>query len=133
MELAFLLFNIAPRFKDRPVNWWKAREYCQDLGAKLVEIDSPLENEALLDEIRKHVWHSQKKQFWIGLTDRRTEGSWVAESTLKESKFVFRLCCVLSISSKSPRFTNWASNQPNNKGHWWVKDYFSSGTILEIC
>ena len=70
------------------MNWFKAREYCQDLGGKLVEIDSPLENEAIMDEIKKHVWHLEKKQFWIGLTDRRREGFWVVESTGKEPRFV---------------------------------------------
>ena len=27
--------------------------------------------------------HNKQKQFWMGLTDGRTEGSWVVESTLK--------------------------------------------------
>ena len=69
------------RFKDRPVRWAKAKEYCQDLGAKLVEIDSPQENEAIVDEIKKHSWSKEKKQFWMGLTDRRHEGFFVVEST----------------------------------------------------
>ena len=81
-------FKISHRFKDRAVSWFKAREYCQDLGGKLVEIDSPLENEAIMDEIKKHVWHKEKKQFWMGLTDRQREGFWVVESTGKEPRFV---------------------------------------------
>merc|ERR1711974_51507 len=89
------------RFKDRPVRWAKAKEYCQDLGAKLVEIDSPQENEVIVDEIKKHSWSKEKKQFWMGLTDRRHEGFFVVESTGKE-----------------PRFTNWARRQPDNRGHW---------------
>ena len=70
------------------MSWFKAREYCQDLGGKLVEIDSPLENEAIMDEIKKHVWHKEKKQFWMGLTDRQREGFWVVESTGKEPRLV---------------------------------------------
>ena len=57
------------RFKDRPVSWLNAREYCQDLGAKLVEIDSHQENAAIINEIKKHSWSRAKKQFWMGLKD----------------------------------------------------------------
>ena len=57
------------RFKDSPMRWVKAKEYCHRLGAKLVEIDSPEENEAIVDEIKKHSWSKEKKQFWMGLTD----------------------------------------------------------------
>ena len=63
------------------MRWSKAKEYCQDLGGKLVEIDSPQENEAIVDEIKKHSWSKEKKQFWMGLTDRRHEGFFVVEST----------------------------------------------------
>ena len=35
-----------------------------------MEIDSPEENEAILGEIRKRGFPEQKKQFWMGLTDR---------------------------------------------------------------
>ena len=37
------------------------------MGAKLVEIDSVKENEAIVDEIKKHSWNRDKKQFWMGL------------------------------------------------------------------
>ena len=57
------------RFKDRPMRWVKAKEYCHRLGAKLVEIDSPEENEAIVDEIKKHSWSKDNKQFWMGLTE----------------------------------------------------------------
>ena len=88
------------RFKDKAVTWFEARNYCWGLGSNLVEIDSALENEALVDEMKKHTWGLQKKQFWMGLTDRRKEGFWVVESTKKE-----------------PGFTNWARRQPP-QGHW---------------
>ena len=57
------------RFEDHPMRWVKAKEFCHLLGAKLVEIDSPEENEAIVDEIKKHSWSKDKKQFWMGLTE----------------------------------------------------------------
>merc|ERR1719356_541615 len=47
--------------------------------------------------------NSQRKQFWMGLTDGRKEGSWVVESTLK-----------------AVEYTNWAHGEPNNQGHMWA-------------
>ena len=75
------------------------------MGAKLVEIDSAEENQAIIDEIYARGYPRQKKQFWLGLTDRRREGQWVYESTLKE-----------------PRFTNWAFWQPNDGGIFGRED-----------
>ena len=49
------------------MSWTKAKEYCQGLGGKLVEIDSPQENEAIVDEIKKLPWRKKRKQFWMGL------------------------------------------------------------------
>jgi len=86
------------------MKWYTARKYCQDLGAKLVEIDSFEENQAILDEINEKGYHRQKKQFWLGLTDRREEGEWVYESTLK-----------------TPAIQNWASQQPDDGG-WFAKE-----------
>ena len=63
------------------MNWEKARDFCQGLGAHLVEIDSVDENEAIADEIKKHSWNRDNKQFWMGLTDSRQEGTFVLEST----------------------------------------------------
>ena len=85
------------------MKWYTARKYCQDLGSKLVEIDSFEENQAILDEINEKGYHRQKKQFWLGLTDRRQEGEWVYESTLE-----------------TPRIQNWASQQPDDGG-WFAK------------
>ena len=69
------------------------------MDAKLLEIGSSEENRAVLGEINKRGYSRQKKQFWMGLTDRRREGQWVYESSLKE-----------------PRFTNWAFGQPDDGG-----------------
>ena len=53
------------------MSWTKAKEFCQDLGAKLVEIDSAEENKAIVDEIKKHSWSKYSKQFWMGPTDKK--------------------------------------------------------------
>ena len=99
------VFHFLPyvRFIDRPMNWWTAKRFCQRLGAKLVEIDSAEENRAIINEINKRGFHRQRKQFWLGLTDRRREGQWVHESTLKK-----------------PRFRNWAFRQPDNGGWFFA-------------
>ena len=81
------------------MNWWRAKRYCQRLGAKMVEIDSAEENRAIVIEIRRRGFRRQRKQFWLGLTDRRREGQWVYESTLRK-----------------PRFLNWDFMQPDNGG-----------------
>ena len=65
----------------------------------LVEIDSAEENSAIISEINTRGFNQQEKQFWLGLTDRLTEGEWVLESTRKE-----------------PTFTNWDIFQPDNGG-----------------
>ena len=86
------------------MEWDRARKYCQDLGAQLVEIDSSEENKAIIKEIERRGFHAQKKQFWLGLTDRRTEGKWVYESLLAE-----------------PLFENWAFGQPDDGG-WFAEE-----------
>ena len=86
------------------MNWYNAQRYCKGLGAKLLEIDSAKENRAIIDEINAKGFPRQKKQFWLGLTDRRREGQWVYESTLKE-----------------PKFKNWAFLQPDDGG-WPAKE-----------
>ena len=52
------------------MNWFAADTLCRKLGGQLVEIDTPEENKAVLAEIRKRGFPRQRKQFWMGLTDR---------------------------------------------------------------
>ena len=86
------------------MNWETANKYCQGFGAKLVEIDSAEENRAIINEINRREFPRKRKQFWLGLTDRRREGQWVYESTLGK-----------------PRFLNWDFMQPDNGG-WFVAE-----------
>lgn len=58
------------RFIDIPMSWYNADYQCKRIGGRLVEIDTAEENEALMGEIRKRGFQNQRKQFWMGLTDR---------------------------------------------------------------
>ena len=54
-----------------------------------MEIESSRENREISEEIRGSGFKKQRKQFWLGLTDRRREGQWVYESTLRVYVFSF--------------------------------------------
>ena len=80
----------------------EAKKFCeeeQQVPARLVEIDSAEENRAIVAEIKRRNFLSRKINFWLGITDRHSEGHWVLEST-----------------GKSVVFTNWHSGEPNNWG-----------------
>ena len=76
-----LWLSFSHRFNDSPMNWYTANNFCKRMKAKLLEIDSGYENREIWKEIRGRGFNQQKKQFWLGLTDRRREGQWVYEST----------------------------------------------------
>ena len=56
-----------------------------------MEIESSRENKDISKEIRGRGFNQQRKQFWLGLTDRRREGQWVYESTRRVCIFVLSL------------------------------------------
>ena len=59
------------RFVDKPMNWNTADKLCRRHGGQLVEIDSLEEQKALVKESRSRKYWRTKKQFWMGLTDRK--------------------------------------------------------------
>ena len=65
-----------------------------------MEIESSRENREISKEIRGRGFNQQRKQFWLGLTDRRREGQWVYESTLRVYVFLFFICFSLQLVSK---------------------------------
>jgi len=88
------------RFHESPMTQSEAKKFCeeeQEVPARLVEIDSMEENRAIVAEIQERDFFSRKIEFWLGITDRHSEGHWVLEST-----------------GKSVVFTNWDSGEPNN-------------------
>merc|ERR1712110_1271979 len=91
------------RFHESPsMTQSEAKKFCeeeQEVPAHLVEIDSAEENRAITAEIKRRNFDSRKIEFWLGITDRHSEGHWVLEST-----------------GKSVGFTDWNSGEPNNWG-----------------
>merc|ERR1712110_902509 len=85
-----------------PMTQSEAKKFCeeeQEVPARLIEIDSAEENRAIIAEIKQRNFLSRKINFWLGITDRHSEGHWVLEST-----------------GKSVVFTDWYSGEPNNWG-----------------
>jgi len=77
----------------------EAKKFCeneQQFPARLVEIESAEENSAIIAEIERRNFAARKIGFWIGITDRHSEGRWVLEST-----------------GKSVVFTDWYYGEPN--------------------
>ncbi|XP_048727620.2 perlucin-like isoform X2 [Ostrea edulis] len=84
-------------FLDVPDGWTEAMLYCRALNAKLVEIETEMENEFLRIYLMDHGY---TKYFWIGLTDALVEGRWVWETT-----------------QTTPTYTNWGPGEPNDSEH----------------
>ena len=75
------------------MSWFEAKGRCKEKGGKLVEIDSDEEERALVS------YHGfSVSNFWIGLTDMRSEGDWR-----------------LASNGLEPSFLNWAEREPSNR------------------
>ena len=77
----------------------EAREVCEGYQAHLVEINTREENEAIKAEIDRRGFKARKIEFWLGITDRQSEGDWVLESN----------------GERIP-FSDWDESEPNDKG-----------------
>ena len=111
------------RFVDKPMNWYTADKLCRRHGGQLVEIDSLEEQKALVKESRSRKYWRTKKQFWMGLTDRKVPDDKQFHSS--SYLYLFRKAkplllnhiviitrkregqWVLESSGKGPSFTNW--------------------------
>ena len=54
-----------------------AQKFCRAALSQLVEVNSREENEAIKAEINRRGFRSRKVEFWMGVTDRQSEGNWV--------------------------------------------------------
>merc|ERR1712060_166279 len=93
-------------FHEEPMSQPNAQKFCKSVLSRLVEVNSQEENEAIKAEIIKRGFRSRKVEFWMGITDRLSEGNWTLESTGES------LC-----------FSDWKNGEPNDQGgedcaHW---------------
>ena len=58
----------------------EAKKVCEGSQAHLVEINTQEENEAIKAEIDRRGFRARHIEFWLGITDRHSEGNWVLES-----------------------------------------------------
>merc|ERR1712130_80935 len=96
------VFIFPSRFHESPLTQSEARKFCEEeqpVPSHLAEIESAEVNNAIIAEIKRRNFASRKIEFWLGITDRHSEGRWVLEST-----------------GKSVVFTDWNSGEPNNYG-----------------
>ena len=77
----------------------EARRFCEKFNSHLVEINSEEENTAIQAEIGRKGFQSRHIEFWLGITDRNSEGNWVLES-----------------NGESLPFSKWEPNQPDDGG-----------------
>ncbi|MCD7828152.1 MAG: dockerin type I domain-containing protein [Clostridiales bacterium] len=96
-------------------DWEKLEAYCESLGGHLVTITSEEENDFVTSLITAY----SGGYFWIGFTDKDSEGNWVW------------------VTGETVTYTNWGTGEPDNKGN---QDYgaiantkFSGSTWSGIC
>merc|ERR1712088_652223 len=78
------------RFHESQMTQTEAKKFCEEeqgVPTRLVEIDSAEENRAIVAEMQRQNSFSRKINFWLGITDRHSEGHWVLESTGKSVNF----------------------------------------------
>ena len=107
------------------MNWYRADLLCRRQGGHLVEIDSLEEQKALVKESRSRKYWRTRKQFWMGLTDRKVSDDKQFHMFFSSYSYLFRKAKPLSLnhivivtrkregqwvlksSGKGPSFTHW--------------------------
>ena len=80
------------RLYDISCTWENAKEYCENIGGYLATVISAEEQQ----QIETLIGKGSKNQYWLGGTDRETEGVW---------KW---------LTGESWNYTNWITGQPDN-------------------
>merc|ERR1711971_873019 len=103
------------RFHESQMTKSEAKKFCeeeQQVPARLVEIDSAEENRAIIAEMQRRNSFSRKINFWLGITDRHSEGQWLLESTFKSVVFTDwspTMLEYLDVARTVPLSMNWKS------------------------
>ncbi|XP_023930080.1 perlucin-like [Lingula anatina] len=88
------LFGSCYYYSTVQKTWHQAQEHCQSISANLVTITSKDENEIIWKHLPGSVKH-----WWIGASDRISEGTWVWVA-----------------NNSRLTYTNWNKGEPNNQG-----------------
>ena len=100
------------------------------MPAKLLEVESQKEQDAINKELGVKWRGLWKNQFWIGLSDREGEGEWKWESSSKKIKGLY---------------SNWRQGEPSNgprencarmklvNGIWYWMDKECTSKFMYIC
>ena len=70
------------------MSWFAANDYCKSVGAKLAEINSREENQAIVAEIIRGGYKKNSMFFWVGLTDKDKEGTWKLASNGADADYL---------------------------------------------
>lgn len=81
------------KYYSNDLNWYEAKQYCEELGGHLVSITSKEENNFIFKRIIKKV----NKNVMIGLSDAHEEGTWEW------------------VTGEPFNYSNWSSGEPNNE------------------
>ena len=80
------------RFSSKSVDWYQAKAFCQSQKARLVEIESKEENEAIADALKDNGFSTKKIHFWIGVRDIgngihwRVKDQWRLDSNMRKAR-----------------------------------------------
>ena len=97
----------------QPQTWDNAEAHCKTLGAHLIKIDSEAEN----DFIKSTFLTSDGLVYWIGMSNRVQEGTWV----------------LVADGSMLGSFSNWKSSQPShNYGNQHCAAIIKSSGLFSI-
>jgi len=87
--LGCLLTNMNdPETRNNTYTWWEAKEFCENAGGYLVQVETEVEHQQLSWHFLTHWNWVGERYYWIGLEDFETYGTWIWNHTGVKADFV---------------------------------------------